>query len=669
MDPGRHRGSHLSHGSVLKDTSSGTHASGGSERPGSCYEGFRFVMAWAKNRMGIRGCRMERTERILGISDHYISGAAIIDRGQVVAAVAEERLARMKMVMGFPRLAIAEVLRITDTAAEDLDRVVIASEWGHFLDEHVDFSSGVFGVDEGPLRSLFFAVGSRLSGLRSKLPILERLYFDLRRPAFARRRARIRAVLRDEFGYSGPVDFVPHHLAHAAGAFHASGFQEGLVVTLDGAGDGDSSHVYDVRDGRWTLLHSVPSFDSLGDYYGYVTQISGFKAGKHEGKITGLAAYGEPAYREILDRFIRFESGSIVNVGNTFRHAALRKLRQALPQNFSREDLAATIQSVAEDISTRYVGYWREKTGHSRVALAGGVFANVKVNQRIHEIEGVESLFVYPAMSDEGIAAGAALWHWWDRASPTPADAPASAPSAVPHDALPRCFDQVYLGPEFTEDEIRAALNAGGVDFTQPEDPILAVAELLARGFVVARFAGRMEYGPRALGNRSILYRPDEPSVNDWLNRRLGRTEFMPFAPAVLWEDAATYFENLEGAEDAARFMTITFDCTPLMRERCPGVVHIDGTARPQLVRESDNPSYYAIIREFKRLTGLSCIVNTSFNIHEEPIVCTPEDAVRAFQAGHLDALAIGPFLAMNPTADIERARRSAPDAVVAGDA
>jgi carbamoyltransferase len=598
---------------------------------------------------------MERGERTLGISDHYISGAAIVGQGQVLAAVAEERLARMKMVMGFPRLAIAEVLRITGTTAADLDRVVVASEWGHFLDDHVDFSGGVFGVDEGWLRSLFFAVGSRLSGLRSRLPILERLYFDLRKPAFARRRARIRAVLRDEFGFSGPVEFVPHHLAHAAGAFLASGFREGLVVTLDGAGDGDSSHVYDVRDGKWTLLHTVPSFDSLGDYYGYVTQISGFKAGKHEGKITGLAAYGEPSYSHVLDRFIRFEGGSIVNVGNTFRHAALAKLRRALPSDFSREDLAASMQSVTEDIATRYVAYWRERTGHTRIALAGGVFANVKVNQRIHEIEGVESVFVYPAMSDEGIAAGAALWQGWDTAARTSSEGEPQ-----------RCFDQVYLGPEYSRDEIRAALRAGGVDFTEPEDPVRAVAELLARGFVVARFAGRMEYGPRALGNRSILYRPDEPSVNDWLNGRLGRTEFMPFAPAVLWEDAPTYFENLPGAEDSARFMTITFNCTPLMRERCPGVVHIDGTARPQLVRESDNPSYYAIIREFKRLTGLSCIVNTSFNIHEEPIVCTPDDAVRAFTAGHLDALAIGPFLAMNPAAEVERVRRSAPDAVIA---
>lgn len=583
---------------------------------------------------------------ILGISDHYISGAAVIRDGRIVSAVAEERLARMKMVMGFPRLAIAEALRISGTSPEQVDRVAIASTWGHFLDEYVDFSGGVFGVDEGIVRNLFFKVGSRLSGLRSRIPILERLYYDLRKPSFARRQEKIRSVLREEFGLHCPVDFVSHHLAHAAGAYYASGFTDGLMVTLDGAGDGHSSHVYEVRNGEWRHLHSVPSFDSLGDYYGYVTQLSGFKAGKHEGKITGLAAYGKPVYRDVLDRFIRYEDGSIVNVGNTFRHAALAKLRRALPVDFSLEDLAASIQTTAEEISVRYIEYWQQKTGQSRIGLAGGVFANVKINQRIHEIPGVESVFVYPAMSDEGIAAGAALWKTHE------AD---TGPSHTPA----KCFDNVYLGPDFSEDEIEAALREGDVDYERSDDLVGQVAGLLADGFVVARFDGRMEYGPRALGNRSILYRPDEPAVNDWLNKRLGRTEFMPFAPVVLAEDAHLYFEGLEGAEDAARFMTITFDCTPLMKQDCPGVVHVDGTARPQIIHESDNPSYYAIVREFKHLTGLSCVVNTSFNIHEEPIVCTPQDAIRAFQAGHLDVLAIGPFIAKNAAVDFTQAPRA----------
>ena len=578
--------------------------------------------------------------KILGISDHFTSGAAVIIDGRVVAAVNEERLARKKMVMGFPRKSIAEVLRIAGIRPQDLDHVSLASKWGHFLNDYVDFSNGVFGVDEGIVRNLFFSAGSQLSFLRSKLPFLERLYYDLRQPSFARRHRRIAEVLRDEFDITCPVEFISHHLSHAAGAYYASGFEDGLMVTLDGAGDGHSSHVYEVTGGKWRHLHTVPSFDSVGDYYGYVTKISGFKAGKHEGKITGLAAYGKPKYREIFDRFIRYENGSITNVGNCFRHAAIKKLVAALPEGYSKEDLAATVQDVTETIAVQYISYWLERAGKKNVGLAGGVFANVKINQRVHEIEGVDSVFIYPAMSDEGIAAGAALIQW-----------SILNPGVKPPEG--RCFDHVYLGPEFSGEQVAEALDAEGVKYESPAEIESEVARLISEGHVVARFAGRMEYGPRALGNRSILYRPDEAAVNDWLNKRLKRTEFMPFAPAAIAEDADRYFKGVDGCHDTARYMTVTFDCTEEMKRSCPGVVHVDGTARPQLVSETDNPSYYKVLEEFKRLTGLSCFVNTSFNIHEEPIVCTPQDAIRAFKDGHLDYLAIGPFLVKNPEPDL----------------
>jgi carbamoyltransferase len=577
--------------------------------------------------------------KILGISDHVISGAALIEDGRVVAAVNEERLARKKMVMGFPHQSIAAVLKLANVDPVDLDYVAVASRWGHFLDELVDFDEGVFGVNEGAVKNAFFEIGSRLSFLRSRVPALERMYYGLREPVFALRRRAIRKVLRDEFGVSCPVEFVWHHFAHAASAYYASGFDDAVVITLDGSGDGHSSHVYDVVGGKWNHLHSVPSFDGLGNYYGYVTHLCGFTTGRHEGKVTGLAAYGNPVHRETLERFIRYDDGSMFNVGNAFRTAALDKLRAALPTDFRREDLATSIQDVAEDISRRYVDYWQKRTGRRNVALAGGVVANVKINQRIHELDDVDSVFVYPAMSDEGLAAGAALI--------------VSAQRRVEPPVLgSRCFDHVYLGPQYAEREIAEALDRAGLHYKRPDVPEQEIARLISEGYVVARATGPMEYGPRALGNRSILYRPDDPSVNVWLNERLRRTEFMPFAPATLAEDAGRCFEGLDGARDAARFMTITFDCTEEMQRSCPGVVHIDGTARPQLVSESDNPAYYRIIREFKRITGLSSIVNTSFNIHEEPIVCTPQDAIRAFQLGHLDVLAVGPFVAKSKEAD-----------------
>lgn len=578
---------------------------------------------------------------ILGISDHFTAGASIIRDGLVVAAINEERLARKKMVMGFPRKSIAAVIELAGVKPSEIDYVAVASQWGHFLNEYVNFDNGVFGVDEGVVKGLFFSIGSKLSFLRTKAPFLEGLYYDLRRPAYARRRSMTRQVLAKEFGITCPVHFMSHHYSHATAAYFASGFDDALLVSLDGAGDGHSSHVYHVRNGEWHHLQTVPSFDSVGDYYGYVTQLSGFKAGKHEGKITGLAAYGKPTYRPILDQFIRYENGTMVNAGNCFRHAALQKLAAALPKDFSREDLATSVQELAEDVTCRYISYWREKTGARNIAVAGGVFANVKINQRVHELPGVESIFVYPAMSDEGISAGAALG-LWDQKRVDKRSRPA------------RCFDHVYLGPDFEERDIASALEKEGVAFTRPAKPEHEIARLVADGYVVARVNGRMEYGPRALGNRSILYRPDDPSVNAWLNERLRRTEFMPFAPSTLVEEANACFQNVKGAEDTARFMTITFDCTDMMKEKCPGVVHIDGTARPQLVGPGDNPSYYEIIKEFQRLTGLPSIVNTSFNIHEEPIVCTPHDAIRAFKIGHLDVLAIGNLVAMNPNLDLE---------------
>lgn len=580
--------------------------------------------------------------RILGITDHIVSGAAILDGDKVAAAVNEERLVRKKLVMGFPRKSIQAVLEMTNLKPEEIDYVAVATERNHLLNELVEFNEGTFGVNRAPMKELFMSLGSALSGLRDKLPVLEKLYYGFREPAYAYRRMAVRRILREEFGLECPVEFIDHHFAHACSAFYTSGYEDALVVTMDASGDGSSSHVYEVRDGEWRLLHKVSSFDSLGSYYAYVTHICGFTAGKHEGKITGLAAHGDDVYRPIVERFIAYEEGTVRNVGNVFYRSALKKLRSALPAEFSMKDLAATIQNVSEDITTKYVDYWRKKTGLHHVGLAGGLFANVKINQKILQIPGVESVFVHPGMSDEGLAVGATLALKYLK-SPSPSELSRT------------CLDHVYLGPEYSDGYIAEALKANGIEFSQHGNVEEEIARLLSEGYVVARFNGRMEYGPRALGNRSILYRPDDPTVNNWLNRNLKRTEFMPFAPATMNEDAGSLYVGLSGAENTARFMTITFECTREMRDKCPGVVHVDGTARPQLVGPQDNPSFYRILRAFKNQTGLPSIINTSFNIHEEPIVCTPEDAIRAFKIGHLDFLAIGSFIAQNPEPSVSR--------------
>jgi carbamoyltransferase len=223
----------------------------------------------------------------------------------------------------------------------------------------------------------------------------------------------------------------------------------------------------------------------------------------------------------------------------------------------------------------------------------------------------VTSVFVHPGMSDEGMPVGAALSMYYQL-------------SGARYDPDFQAMEHVYLGPEFSNQEIQQELTEQGIDAAYHEDIEPVIARLLAEGAVVARFNGRMEYGPRALGNRTILYQATDPTVTYWMNDALQRTEFMPLAPVVMAEHASKCFQNIAGAENTARFMIITFDCTDWMAQTCPGVVHVDNTARPQLVSERDNPSMYRVLAEYHKLTGIPVLINTSFNMHEEPIVCTP---------------------------------------------
>lgn len=235
-------------------------------------------------------------------------------------------------------------------------------------------------------------------------------------------------------------------------------------------------------------------------------------------------------------------------------------------------------------------------------------------------------------MGDGGLGAGAALAH-----------------QAKNRKTAPLRLPNVYLGAEASDTEIEQELNRYSLEHTRHDAVEEAIAKLLAQGYVVARVNGKMEYGPRALGNRSILYQATDTTVNQWLNKRLNRTEFMPFAPAILKERAADYYIGYPKSEYASEFMTITYDVTERCKCEAPAVVHVDDTARPQVVSEATNPSFYRILKAYERLTGYPQVINTSFNMHEEPIVCTPSDAIRAFREGHLDVLAIGSYIAMHP--------------------
>lgn len=579
--------------------------------------------------------------QILGIGDHISCGSALVQDGKLVAAINDERLVREKMVFGVPRESIKKILEMHRLSPSDIDVIAVATTKQHLIDGYVDFKEGWFGLQRGKFKQTLFEVASQVSQYRYQVPFLDNAYYLMRQPAFSRRRKELTRIFREEFGLSCPVHFLDHHFCHAASAYYTSGFREATVVSIDGGGDGKSCRIFDVVNGHFKELISISSFDSLGAFYSYITQICGFKAGRHEGKITGLAAYGEPVYIPELQKLLVQQNGHVKNIANVFFLSALRELERLLPKDFSHRDLATSIQVYTEQLVVNLIKHWIERTKHYNVALAGGLFANVKINQRIHEIPGVEAVFVHPGMSDEGMPVGAALSQHYRL-------------SGNKYDPNVTTMEHVYLGPEFSDRETQQELQKQGVEAIRYADVESQVARLLANGAVVARFNGKMEYGPRALGNRSILYQATDPTVNHWMNDALKRTEFMPFAPIVMAEHASKCFNNTEGAQNTARFMTITFDCTDWMAKTSPGVVHVDNTARPQLLSKKDNPSMYKILAEYYKLTGLPCLINTSFNMHEEPIVCTPYDAIRAFKLGHLDYLAIGNWIAKNPN-PIER--------------
>jgi carbamoyltransferase len=573
---------------------------------------------------------------VLGIIDSKPSSAAILKDGQILSAIAEERLCRMKMASGMPRQAIHQVMVDANISAKDIDVVAIAQKVSVFEPDPIPWNGWFDSKHAGKPRP-FEKISGTLAPIVGYVPFAQKAHHQLKDLLSRKRLVQIPELLNKEYAITAPVKYYDHHYCHATSAYFTSNYDRALVVTLDGGGDGLSGSIYQGENGRLTRLSAVDSFNSLGNFYSYITHLCGFKAESHEGKITGLAALGKPTYINILREFVSYENpGQIHYAVPMYHRSALRQIASRLPADFDKADLAASVQLLLEEIGIEFIRFWLRKCGIRSIAVAGGVFSNVKFNQRVHELEEVDDFFVHPAMDDSGLAVGGAF------------AALTEEPGTDPTHLLHR-LNNVYFGSSYGDDEIRQCIEAFGFEATYESQITDMVAKLLADGHVVARFTSRMEYGPRALGHRSILYQTTDPSINDWLNAYLLRTEFMPFAPATLEEYADECFEGLDGARDSARFMTITFNCTEKMRAQSPGVVHVDGTARPQILDPETAPDFYQIAKAYHKLTGIPSLINTSFNMHGEPIVCTPEDALRSFKEGKLDYLAIGNWLVVNP--------------------
>jgi len=573
---------------------------------------------------------------VLGLGDYIDCGSALLDNGRVVAAINDERLVRRPSVLGIPRESIREVLALAGVQPDAVQVVAVGTINRRLVSGYTEFLGGWFGSNGRRLDQRVVDPSPRLGRRRPIRPWSQALTSLRSIPTFKHRRNMLRRVLRSEFGIRAPVRFVDHHYCHATAAYFTSDFgPDATVFTMDHGGDDVSAKVFDVTEARMTEVTTVSSFDSLGAFYTCVAELCGFDPGRDERKVRGLAALGHPAHLELLDSLITFEDGGFVNRCPIPFEAAVETVRRALPDGWERADLAASVQAHTERLVLEFVRYWVEQTGNPHVALGGGLFDNARLNQKIHEVDEVERCFAQPGMSDSGIGIGAALAVTYERV-PRP-------------ETNTRAFEGVYLGPEYGPDEMEAELGHAGIQAARPEDLESVVAGLLAQGALVSRFSGRMECGPRALGNRVTLFQPTDPTAGDWLSQRLGRSGFSPFGSVVLEEYADRCFRGREGAERAARFRTMSFACTDWMREHCPGVVHVDGTARPQIVRRRDNPGLHRILQEYHRLTQLPLLLSTSFSLPGEPLVCTPADAARLFGLGHLDYMALGPFLAANP--------------------
>lgn len=562
---------------------------------------------------------------ILGISEtDNDAGAVLLHGPSVVCGVNEERFSRIKRHAGFPYQSIEWILRSNKLSLEDIDYIAIAKADPLETPER-------FYRQQTLLRQYPYVRQNGFSSLSSNL--LNYLIHHYRNiPKAVKLATGLSKEIADwcqQHVNREKVIRVPHHYAHAVCAYWASGFEDALAVTLDGQGEGVTSAVYRVKNGQFTLLKEVLVPHSLGVFYAAVTKALGFKPARHEGKITGLAAYGDPPpelLREIERlAYVDQEGGFAAPcVYGNYPHI-LKFAKQ-----YGRKNISAAFQLTLEKVATAYIRQYVEQEQCRNIVLAGGVFANVKLNQSIHHIDGLKDVFVFPHMADGGLGYGAAQHVYREKTG----------------DKTHTPIRDVYWGPGYSQQEIESALQQSKLNYQHRGETIVQdIVDLLQQNKVVAHFNGRMEFGPRALGNRSILYPTTDPSVNEWLNEHLHRSEFMPFAPVTLAEKARECYPDIGGAEFTCEFMTITCHCTPKMRKQSPAVVHVDGTARPQLTSEAKNPRYYNILKEYYKRTNIPSLVNTSFNMHEEPIVCSPNDAIRSFLNGNLDALSIGDFL------------------------
>ncbi len=558
--------------------------------------------------------------KILGIHHGHDSCAALIIDGRIVVDVQEERFVRIKHSSSLPFKSVEHCLSIGGLSMDDIDAIAISSE--HQL----------------PDLNFLFEFPSGKEQKKSKQRQL--LEFARKKKGFALTGLPL-YIKRFKVNERTKIINVNHHLAHAASAYFTSGTSEKqLIVTADGAGDGLTTCVWRGENGKITPLRKWGTNASLGWFYSNVTEGIGWWHGDGEGKTMGLAPYGNPENcRGALKGFHpEFKDGELVvphDFGQAYQWNEAGVLQfhfdesyqiEELVNKYGKEDISAEGQRVLEEQMFEIVFPWMEKEKVRNLTCAGGIFLNVKLNQHIWETGKVIKQHIFPNAGDSGLAVGAALFacHELDPQTPYPV------------------LEHLYFGNEFTNDEIRSVLDLRKVKYQWVDDPSRYAAERLAENKIVAWFQGRMESGPRSLGNRSILMSANRPENKDIINAQVKfREGFRPFCPSLLWEKKEDYLEQCRDEF----FMITSFTCKADKRDKVPAVVHADQTLRPQTVKKEFNERYWNLLNEFGKLTGEYLVMNTSFNLMGEPIMSHPRDAIRCFFDNGMDCLVIGNYV------------------------